>query len=60
MREPLDRVTVFDLYQLLFVGLWLTTHPEWPWYVIFWPTMAQVGAALITALDVTVKDRRKK
>ncbi len=60
MKERVDRVTVFDLYQMLFVGLWLTVYPEWPWYVIFWPTMAQLGVALITALVVTVRDRRKK
>ena len=56
-------LTFWGALQVLFIALKLTGHIDWPWWLVFWPILADVVivvAVLLWFAVVAAIDNRRK
>ncbi len=52
-------VSLGDLLLVLFVGLKLTGHIDWSWWLIFTPGFLQIVLATVIELEKRAKEQKK-
>lgn len=50
--DTISKVSMIDLYQMLFVGLKLSGHIDWSWWVVMLPTATMFVALVVYAMIV--------